>query len=97
MARVKFEDTARETLDSIVNNIKLYPLENGDSPESIGWEAFIAKHPNYVFMTTGIAFALAENGRAIVGEDDIARASLAGAIMRTHMYDEELTKIGRAN
>jgi hypothetical protein len=81
-------------LNNILKNIALAPA-NGRPPEDIGWEEFIARHPNFVQHEYGTALRVAEGARPILDEQPAHKQKLAGAILRTYFTNEQIEEYGR--
>ena len=81
-------------LNNVLKNIALSPV-NGHTPEEIGWEEFIASHPNFVQHEYGTALRIAEGAMPILEHLPEHKQKLAGAILRTYFTNEQIEHYGR--
>jgi hypothetical protein len=84
------------SLDSVMTNIALDPIVDSEKIIKEGnWEEFIAKNPNYVQYERYSAVKVANGARELLETQNRHKQKLAGAIIRAHLTDEEITHYGR--
>ena len=86
-------ELAVETLRVIERNAKKDAEPNGDTPATLGWEKYLATYPVYGLGKSASAVELAKNANKILRRSSESQARLAGALIRQHLYDDELHKI----
>jgi hypothetical protein len=83
------------SLESVINEVAFTTEKDDKAPEVVGWEAFIADNPQYVQYYRYTAIKAAHLGREALEGQNINKQKLAGAIIRAHLTDEEITHYGR--
>jgi thiamine kinase-like enzyme len=88
------DEFIEQQLQDIRYTVKENPAEDGSGPATEGWEDFLAKHPNYVSTDDLLARQIAHKGRELLADLEEDLAKIGGALIRIHLDDEEITKVG---
>ena len=91
------EQVIVQALNDRMTEVSMHPERfNGDNPDELGWEEFVTRrHSDLVRFQVGIAYLLAQGARPILETQNLSKQRMAGAILRVHFTDKELTEHGR--